>query len=95
MLIYLCDRCAQEIKNGVGRYTLNAELFAAKTPIVFTEQDRNRNFRKEIDELIHQMESMNPDELCDEVYVTYQFDLCKPCRDKIYRGFKSSLPLSK
>jgi hypothetical protein len=93
MLVYVCDRCGEEIKNDASRYTLKTELFAAKTPIVFTEKDRTRNFRKEIEDLIRQMETMNPDELCDEVYITYQFDLCKPCRDKMYRQFKGSLPL--
>ncbi|MFB3895743.1 MAG: hypothetical protein ACE14V_05515 [bacterium] len=95
MLIYLCDRCGREIPNDTGRYTLKSELFASKTPIVYTEKDRNRNYRKEIAELIQQMEHMNPDELNDEVYVSYQFDLCKPCRDQLYQEYKRLLPLSK
>jgi len=94
MLVYVCDRCGQEIKNAGTRYTFKAELYAAKTPVVFTEEDRHRNFRKEIEELIQQMETMNPDELNDEVYINYQFDLCKPCRDLLYQQFKGSRPLS-
>ena len=94
MLRYLCDRCGKELNNHAGRYMLKAELFAAKTLIVFTEKDRHRDFRREITELIRQMESMNPDELCDDVYATYQFDLCKPCRDKVYQQFKNLLPLA-
>lgn len=94
MLVYLCDRCGQEIKNAGARYTFKAELYAAKTPVVFTEEDRHRNFRQEIEDLIQQMESMNPDELNDDVYVNYQFDLCKSCRDTIYQKYKESQPLS-
>jgi|WetSurMetagenome_2_1015567.scaffolds.fasta_scaffold1539370_1 hypothetical protein len=95
MLRYTCDRCGQEITGKTGRYSLNAQLFAAKTPIVFTEKDRHRNFRQEIADLIQQMEHMNPDELNDDVYISYQFDLCKQCRDKLYQEYKRLLPLSK
>ncbi|MCX7918265.1 MAG: hypothetical protein N3A72_01400 [bacterium] len=94
MLIYLCDSCGEEIKQSGTRYTFKAELYAAKTPVVFTEEDRHRDFRKEIEQLIQQMETMNPEELNDEVYIHYQFDLCKSCRDKLYQRFKSAQPLS-
>lgn len=94
MIQYFCDKCGMEICQPSTRYTLNLELFAARENLFFTEADLKKDHRAEMDELIRQMEKMDSDELNDEVYVKYEFDLCGSCRKQIYWQFQRELPLN-
>ena len=83
-----------EIRQPATRYSLKMELFAARENLYFTEADLKKDHRAEMDALIRRMEQMDSDELNDEVYVKYEFDLCGLCRKQIYGQFQERLPLN-
>ena len=93
MIQYLCDSCGKEIRQIHARFTLKMELFAARDNLYFTEADLQKDLRAELEKLIRQMEQMDPDQLTDEVYVRYEFDVCSECRKQLYKQLQQRLPL--
>ena len=93
MIQYLCDRCGQEIPQTQTRFSLKMELFASKENLYFSESDLQKDLRAEMNELIRQMEQMDSEQLNDEVYVKYEFDVCGSCRKQLYFQFRQRLPL--
>jgi hypothetical protein len=93
MIQYLCDRCGREIPQTQTRFSLKMELFASKENLYFSESDLQKDLRAEMEQLIRQMEQMDLDQLNDEVYVKYEFDVCNACRKELYFQFRRRLPL--
>ena len=93
MIQYVCDRCGQKILPPQPRFTLKVELYAAKEDLYFTEADFKKDLRAEMDALIKQMEKMDAEQLTDEVYTRYEFDVCAHCRKRIYTQLRRQLPL--
>ena len=93
MIQYLCDRCGMEIPQTQTRFSLKMELFASQENLYFSESDLQKDLRAEMDELIRQMEQMDPEQLNDEVYVRYEFDVCGSCRKQLYSQLRQRLPL--
>ncbi len=93
MIQYLCDRCGKEIPPTQTRFSLHMQLFASKENLYFSESDLQKDLREEMAQLIRQMERMDPEQLNDEVYVRYEFDVCNACRKELYFQFRRQLPL--
>lgn len=87
MIRYFCDRCGEEIKDKALRYILKVDLYASPGPLIFRKEELETNLSEEIEKLLKEMENKNVDELTDEVFVNYEFDLCKKCRDSLYAQF--------
>jgi len=64
------------------RYTVNIEVFAAYDPLEITADDLKRDYRKELEELVKRMQTMDPEEAQDSVYRRFTFQLCPPCQKK-------------
>ena len=81
MIRYKCDICGKELAaTGTGRYIVQVEVYAAESPIEFTEQDLGRDTRAEMRDLIDQLSRANPDDIEDQTYRRFRFDLCAACQ---------------
>ncbi len=76
-----CDRCgaALLVKSDV-RYEVRIEVKAAYDPMELTQEDLQRDFGKEIQRLLQQMQNLTPEQAADQVYRVFKFDLCPPCQ---------------
>jgi hypothetical protein len=83
MITHICDRCGRPIERGQIRYTARIQVFAAADPMEITLDDLLRDTRQEMDEIIGQCEPLSERELMRDVYVEFQFDLCRACQ-RIY-----------
>ncbi|HTS17093.1 MAG TPA: hypothetical protein VMP11_05935 [Verrucomicrobiae bacterium] len=76
----LCDRCGQLIEEGALRYIAKIQVYAAYDPMNITFEDMAKDHTSEIEEILKQCEGMTEEELMQDVYVDFQFDLCRTCQ---------------
>lgn len=69
-------------------YTIRVEMFARAEPLVFLSEDLEES-GPTLEQLVLQMEGVDPDEATDQVFEQYAFDLCSPCRSVLHRGLKA------
>ena len=80
MITHICDRCGRPIEKGQLRYTAKIEVFAATDPLEITLDDLLRDTRREMNETLEACEKLTEEELMRDVYVQFQFDLCRACQ---------------
>ena len=80
MITHICDRCGRPIEQGQLRYVAKIQVFAAADMLEITLEDLMRNTRKEMDRLVRQCEQLSEEELMRDVFVEFQFDLCRACQ---------------
>ena len=80
MVTRLCDRCGQLIEEGGLRYIARIQVYAAYDPLKITFEDLTRDHTNEIKEILKRCEGMTEEELMQDVYVDFQFDLCRACQ---------------
>jgi hypothetical protein len=80
MITRICDRCGQPIEEGDLRYVARIQLFAAYDPLKITFEDLARDHRSEIDAILRQCEGLTEEQLMRDVYVEFEFDLCRDCQ---------------
>ena len=80
MITHICDRCGRPIEKGQLRYTAKIEVFAAADPLEITLDDLLRDSRREMDALLEQCEHLTEEQLMRDVYVKFEFDLCRSCQ---------------
>src|SRR5262245_21807674 len=57
----LCARCAAELRPGTGSfYQVNIEAVADPTPPIVSEEDLAGDVRKQIEQLLAQMQDLSP-----------------------------------
>ncbi|HVM60331.1 MAG TPA: hypothetical protein VMV72_05625 [Verrucomicrobiae bacterium] len=76
----LCDRCGQLIEEGGLRYIAKIQVYAAYDPMNITFEDATRDHTSEIREILKRCADMTEEELMQDVYVDFQFDLCRACQ---------------
>jgi hypothetical protein len=76
----LCDRCGQLIEDGALRYVAKIQVYAAYDPLKITFEDMTRDHTSEIREILKRCEGLSEEELIQDVYVDFQFDLCRACQ---------------
>jgi hypothetical protein len=76
----LCDRCGQLIEEGALRYIAKIQVFAAYDPLNVDFEDATRDHTNEIREILKRCEDLTEEELMQDVYVDFQFDLCRGCQ---------------
>lgn len=83
MIRYRCDGCGQDLAlDGSNHYILKMEAFAAAGKLEFTRQDLEKDHDAEIRKVLSQMEARSPDELEDQVYRSFRYDLCPACHKR-------------
>jgi len=85
---YSCDNCGKILNKRDLFYTLRVEMFASAKDLEFTDEDLKGNHLEKIEKLIEEMDGMDVDELNDQVYENYEFDLCPDCREYFHRRLK-------
>jgi hypothetical protein len=76
----LCDRCGQVIDGGALRYIAKIQVYAAYDPLNVDFEDATRDHTNDIKEILKRCEGLTEEELMQDVYVDFQFDLCRPCQ---------------
>ncbi len=62
------------------RYIPKIQVFAAADPLEITLEDLLRDTRREMDRLLQQCEGLTEEELMRDVYVKFEYDLCRACQ---------------
>ncbi len=76
----LCDRCGQLIEEGALRYIAKIQVYAAYDPLNVSFEDSTRDHTDEIKEILKRCQDLTEEELMQDVYVDFQFDLCRACQ---------------
>jgi hypothetical protein len=80
MTTRLCDRCGQLIDEKALRYIAKIQVYAAYDPLNIDFGDATRDRSKEIQAVLKSCEGLSEEELMRDVYVEFQFDLCRACQ---------------
>ena len=87
MYHFFCDRCGKGLLVGEDvRYEATLEIKSAYDPLEITNEDLQHDFRSNIERLLKQMENRSEQELEDEVYKLFKFDLCHQCQKEILKN---------
>ncbi|MEW6025823.1 MAG: hypothetical protein AB1599_00810 [Planctomycetota bacterium] len=99
MFHFICDRCEKGLLLGEDvRYEMTVEIKSAYDPMEITGEDLKKDFNDEILELLNKMKHKTQEELEDQVYKLFKFDLCMECQKRIlkdpllregYKGYNS------
>jgi hypothetical protein len=68
------------------RYEVTIEVKSAYDPMEITDEDLKKDHITEIKRLLQQMAGMDQQELEDEVYKVFKFDLCRTCQKKFLKN---------
>lgn len=94
MIRYRCDGCGRDLaRDGADHYIVKMEAFAAAGKLEFTREELERDHAREIQSLITEIEKRSPDDIEDQVYRSFRFDLCPVChREFLSRPLASRPP---
>jgi len=77
MIHFTCDLCGKTLlADEDTRYVVKVEVYAAYDPMEITGEDLREDRADEVEDLLERMESMDAEELEDQVYKSFRFDLC-------------------
>ncbi len=80
---FTCDMCDKVLlADEDTRYIARIEVFAAYDPMEIAPSDLRKDRSDEIARLLEQLREADPRELQDQVYKSFQFDLCPACQKK-------------
>lgn len=84
---FICDMCGKGLlADEEVRYEVTIEIKSAYDPMEIIQKDLKQDHLKEIERLMHQMKDNDPQELQDEVYRVFKFDLCRSCQKKLLKN---------
>ncbi|HKQ48005.1 MAG TPA: hypothetical protein VJZ71_08055 [Phycisphaerae bacterium] len=87
MIRYRCDGCSQDLApDGSNHYIVKIEAFAAAGRLEFTREDLEKDHEAEMRKLLAQAERRSPDELEDQVYRSFRYDLCPACHHRFLKN---------
>jgi hypothetical protein len=92
MITRLCDRCHQPIEEGELRYVAKIQVYAAYDPLDITFQELQRDYTKEMEQILEKCKDLTEEELMRDVYVQFQFDLCRACQHAYIKDPMPSAP---
>jgi ribosomal protein S14 len=92
MITRACDRCGQPIDEGALRYEARIQVFAAYDPLDISFDDISRDHTEEIRRIVEQCKDVTQEELMKDVYLEFQFDLCRPCQRAYIRDPLPGMP---
>lgn len=79
MNFYKCDSCGRNLKKEELRYRVKIEVSAIYEQNEIHLADLIRNYQQEILQLLKKMEEMSAEELEEQIYKSFEFDLCPAC----------------
>ena len=78
-----CDMCGCDLLLKDLRYTVKLEIKSAYDPLELTSRDLRKNFRKEIENLVRQLDTIEVRDAENQVYAVMDFDLCPACQKEL------------
>jgi hypothetical protein len=82
MIHFTCDLCGKTLlAEEDTRYVVKIEVYAAYDPMEIGGDDLREDHDDEIQGLLARMEDMEAEDLEDQVYKTFRFDLCPGCHE--------------
>ncbi len=94
MIHFTCDLCGKTLPAGDDtRFEVKIEVYAAYDPMEIGREDLEDDPSDEIRDLLEEMEHRDAEDLEDQVYKTFRFDLCPACheaylKDPLGRGMR-------
>jgi hypothetical protein len=86
MIHFTCDMCGKPLLTDEDvRYVVKIEVYAAYDPMEVTEDELDEDHLNDMNELVEQMEGSETEELEDQVYKSFRFDLCPTCQQRYLR----------
>jgi hypothetical protein len=80
MITHLCDRCGRPIESEDTRYIARIQVLAAADPLEISAEELQEDAGDEMDRLLKQCAEMTEEELMQDVFVEFRFDLCRRCQ---------------
>lgn len=82
-----CNHCGKELPVGSLKYIVDITIFADYDE--FIEEADEGDIENKIEEILENIEAIEPKRLEDDVYQEIFLILCKPCRDKLKKSLIS------
>ena len=80
---YECDKCgAAMTANDAQRFIVRIEVYAAAGHVDLTGDEKGGDER-ELDAVLKQLAAADPDEVEDQTYRSFRFDVCDACRRRL------------
>ena len=80
MIRYECDKCGRHMgPNDSQRFIVKLEVYAAAGHIEL-DTDSPIDSDRQLAEVLDQLAAADPDEVEDQTYRSFRFDLCDSCR---------------
>jgi len=83
-----CDNCGRTVPKDETIYEIKIELYAKAEELEIDEEDLQEDHMAEIEAIIEALEDMDVEEVTDQVYECYKFDLCPQCRENFHSKLK-------
>ena len=84
--MYQCDGCGAAIPRKALRYQVSIEVRAAYDALEVSLWDLVRDHRRELEELVAQLDKTEVTNLEEQVYRKMVLDLCPECQQKFIRS---------
>ena len=83
MIRYECDKCGRVLEaNDRQRFIVKMEIFAAADHLDL-DADSSGDPGRELANLLTHLAKADPDEIEDQTYRSFRFDLCDACRKEL------------
>jgi hypothetical protein len=82
---FTCDNCGRLVEPDAQKYIIKIEMYASADPIVITDEMLKEDPVEKLEELVEEMERVDPQELEDQIFEAYEFELCPACREGFHR----------
>ncbi len=83
MIRFECDRCGRRMDpNDPLRFIVRMEVFAAAEHIDL-EEEPPADTRQKLQAVLNDLATADPDEVEDQTYRAFRFDVCDDCRRKL------------
>ena len=87
MLHFICDMCGKGVLvESDVRYEVTIKVKSAYDVMEITNDELKRDLKKEMNELLDKIKDKDPQEIEDEVYKVFKFDLCRECQRKFIKN---------
>ena len=87
MIHHSCDRCKRILDPDQDqRYIVKIEIQAAMEPLEPEEEDGDRDYLVEIQDILERMEDDEELGECEDVYQKRRYDLCADCYRKYIKN---------
>ena len=83
-----CENCHKRVPPGEILYEIRIDIYAKGGPVEIEPEDLDKDHIAEMQRLIARMEHMDVEELTDQVWESYKFDLCSQCRKEFHANLK-------